>query len=289
MSACSRKPKFAARICAVSFLTLQKISIWVMMILSSPASSTRRNAGSEVVKVLKTHLPKVINELLCEPTVDDVLDHMHRDLREIGVEDFGVFRFTYEGLPLEKWLLGARVEKGKVARHVHKGELQASPVYRHCKKVLEPFFWYDTPHEAYDSQRFKRAREDGVPEALVVPVPGPKGAIGVGWFGSATNSRSELHKHRFTIQVICIAGFYRLKDLVAPPEEPTQGRLSKREREVLRLVAEACRLRRSETSSASQIGLSIGTSARRWIGYTRRTAFKLSCSPCRRVLSLFDR
>jgi hypothetical protein len=31
----------------------------------------------------------------------------------------------------------------------------------------------------------------------------------VGWFGSATNSRSELHKHRFTIQVICIAGFYR--------------------------------------------------------------------------------
>ena len=52
---------------------LQKIRIWVMMILSSPASSTRRNAGSEAVKVLKTHLPKVINELLCEPTVDDVL------------------------------------------------------------------------------------------------------------------------------------------------------------------------------------------------------------------------
>jgi hypothetical protein len=31
-------------------------------------------------------------------------------------------------------------------------------VYRHCKKVLEPFFWYDTPHEAYDAERFKRAR-----------------------------------------------------------------------------------------------------------------------------------
>ena len=92
------------------------------------------------MKVLKTHLPKVINALLCEPTVDDVLDHMHRDLREIGVEDFGVFRFTYEGLPLEKWLLGARVEKGKVARHVHKGELQASPVFRHCQEALEPFF-----------------------------------------------------------------------------------------------------------------------------------------------------
>src|SRR5262245_14758710 len=89
-----------------------------MMILSSPASSTRRNAGSEAVKVLKTHLPKVINELLCEPTVDDVLNHMHRDLREIGVEDFGVFRFTYEGL-IEKWLLGAIIGKGKLLRHVY--------------------------------------------------------------------------------------------------------------------------------------------------------------------------
>jgi len=207
-----------------------------MMILSSPAS-TRRNAGSEAVKVLKTHLPKVINELLCEPTVDDVLDHMQRDLREIDVEDFGVFRFTYEGLPLEKWLLGARVKKGKIARHVYKGELQASPVFRHCKEALEPFFWYDTPHEPYDDERFKRAREDGVPEALVVPVPGPKGSIGVGWFGSATNNRSELLKHRFTIQVICMAGFYRLKDLVAPAEEPTQSRLSKREREILVGVA----------------------------------------------------
>ena len=59
----------------------------------------------------------------------------------------------------------------------------------------------------------------------------------MGWFGSATNSRSDLHKHRFTIQVICMAGFYRLKDLVAPPEEPTQWRLTKREREILVGVA----------------------------------------------------
>ena len=42
------------------------------------------------MKVLKTHLTKVINELLLEPTVDDVLDHMRRDLREVGVEDFGI-------------------------------------------------------------------------------------------------------------------------------------------------------------------------------------------------------
>jgi len=209
-----------------------------MMILSSPASSTRRNAGSEAVKVLKTHLPKVINGLLCEPTVDDVLDHMRRDLREVGVDAFGVFRFTYEGLPLEKWILGVS-SPGMFAKHVYKGDFHDGPVVRHCGRVVEPFFWYDTPPvDAKDAERFRRAKQEGVPEALVVPVPGPKGAVGVGWFASATNSRTELFKYLFVIETICIAGFYRLKDLVAPPEEPAQGRLSKREREVLRLVAE---------------------------------------------------
>jgi hypothetical protein len=113
-----------------------------MLILGSPtaggqlelsgASSTRRNAGNEAMKVLKTHLPKVINELLCEPTVDDVLDHMRRDLREVGVDAFGVFRFTYEGLPLEKWILGKRAPQ-MFAKHVYKGDFHDSPVFRHRK------------------------------------------------------------------------------------------------------------------------------------------------------------
>jgi LuxR family transcriptional regulator, quorum-sensing system regulator BjaR1 len=190
------------------------------------------------MKVLKTHLPKVINELLLEQTVDDVLDRMKRDLREVGVEHFGIFRFTYAGLPLEKWRLGKRAPQ-MFEKHVYKGDFHDSPVSRHCRRVVEPFFWYDTPPlDAPDVERFKRAKEAGVPEALVVPVPGPRGAIGIGWFASATNSRVELLKHLFAIETVCIAGFYRLKDLVAPPEEPPQGRLSKREQEILGRVAE---------------------------------------------------
>ena len=86
------------------------------------------------MKVLKTHLTKVINELLSEPTVEDVLDHMRRDLREVGVEDFGIFRFTYEGLPLEKWMLGARRPE-LFAKHVYKGDFYDSPVVRHCGQI----------------------------------------------------------------------------------------------------------------------------------------------------------
>ena len=123
------------------------------------------------------------------------------------------------------------------------GRLNASPLgtsatfTQHGLVAARISSWFPVFLASYDAERFKRAREDGVPEALVVPIPGPKGAIGVGWFGSATNSRSDLHKHRFTIQVICMAGFYRLKDLVAPPEEPTQWRLTKREQEILVRIA----------------------------------------------------
>ena len=160
---------------------------------------------------------------------------MQRDLREIGVEDFGVFRFTSEGLPLEKWLLGARVEKGKFARHIHKGELQASPVFRYCKEALEPFFWCDTPHEPYDAERFKRAREDGVPEALVVPIPGPKGAIGVGWFGSArtaapscTSIASPFRSSALQASIASKTSFLLLKSLLNRDSAKESGRFSLR-------------------------------------------------------------
>ena len=70
---------------------------------------------------------------------------MHRDLREIGVEDFGVFRFTYEGLPLEKWLLGARVEKGKVARQLSYAWRFGQPVRNSSvlpgATVKSPMYW----------------------------------------------------------------------------------------------------------------------------------------------------
>ena len=84
------------------------------MILSSPASSTRRNAGKEDVKVLKTHLPKVINELLSEPTVDGVLDHMQRDLREIGVEDFGNSALPTRACHSKSGYWGQELRKGSL-------------------------------------------------------------------------------------------------------------------------------------------------------------------------------
>jgi hypothetical protein len=48
----------------VTLATPQKISIWVMMIVSSPASSTRRNAGSEagrpvVVRAVKSPMHRL--------------------------------------------------------------------------------------------------------------------------------------------------------------------------------------------------------------------------------------
>ena len=60
-----------------------------------------------------------------------------------------------------------------------------------------------------------------------------------------------------------MAGFYRLKDLVAPPEEANQWRLTKREREILVGVAEGM----SSEEIGDMLHLSeptvIGTSSKR--------------------------
>ena len=83
-----------------------------MMILSSPASSTRRNAGKEDVKVLEPS-PEGYQQAAQAPQ-SMAFSTTCSGTAEIGVELFGVFRFTYEGLPLEKSLWGQELRKGSL-------------------------------------------------------------------------------------------------------------------------------------------------------------------------------
>ena len=93
---------------------LQKIRIWVMMILSSPASSTRRNAGSEAVKVLKTHLPKVINELLCEPASMTFSTTCNGTCERSASKTFGVFRLPTRACHSKSGYWGQELRKGRL-------------------------------------------------------------------------------------------------------------------------------------------------------------------------------
>lgn len=118
----------------------------------------------------------------------------------------------------------------------------------HSKRVVEPFFWYDAPHdpeqEPHQSAMVARAKEFGIPEALVVPVPGPRGCFGTIWMGGR-GDRVELQQNRLVIQAVGLAGFHRLLELNEHTAS-THPLLSKRGREILAWVAEG--------KSAAEIG-----------------------------------
>ena len=147
---------------------------------------------------------------------------------------------------------------------MHSGELQGSPVFRHCKEAIEPFLVATLLTSPTTPRGLSWLGRMVFQEALVGSRSRPEGRDWSGLVSAVpTNSRCELYKHRFAIQVICIAGFYRLKDLVAPPEEPTQSRLSKRERRFSVEFPKACRLKRWEHAPYSQTEPLIGTSSKR--------------------------
>jgi DNA-binding CsgD family transcriptional regulator len=195
-------------------------------------------------------LPKVVDRILHEETPKAVIDLVRKALREVGVEHFCLIRFPRPDEPFEVSILGMSMPTAWVENYKFHKSQDVDPGIQHSREVVQPFFWYDAPaEEPRQIELVKRAREMGIPDALVVPVPGPRGSIGTMWMGGG--SRSELHTNRLVIQAIGLAGFYRLQELSNPVEH---HQLTKREQEILALVAEG--------KSAADIGSVLHLSAR---------------------------
>jgi DNA-binding CsgD family transcriptional regulator len=195
-------------------------------------------------------LPAIVDRILREKEPRAVIDHLQKALREVGVAHFCLIRFPRPEQRFEMSIVGMSMPTAWVENYKFHRSQYIDPGIQHSRKVVQPFFWYDAPaQEPLQVEMVKRAREMGIPDALVIPVPGPRGSIGTMWMGG--ESRSELHTNRLVIQAIGLAGFYRLQEL-SDPAEPHQ--LTKREQEVLNLVAEG--------KSAAEIGSGLHLSAR---------------------------
>ena len=159
---------------------------------------------------------------------------MHKVLREIGVEHFALMRFAHSGEPLDKWVIGYRAPPKWIEAYMHRDDPNADPIVKHSKETVEPFFWFDV----FDEGRARRARGMHLPEGLVIPVPGRYGCVGTMWMGGCT--RENLQKSKLAIQAIGLSCYYHLqRHCDKEPDPPvTTSKLSKRERDVLDLVAD---------------------------------------------------
>ena len=139
---------------------------------------------------MRYRLPKVVDCILHEKTSKAVLDHMRKDLREVGVEHFCLIRFPRPDEPFEVSVVGMHMPTAWVENYKFHNSQYIDPGIQHSRKVVQPFFWYDAPAQKPPQiEMLKRAREMGIPEALVMPVPGPMGSIGTMWMRG--KSRSE--------------------------------------------------------------------------------------------------
>jgi DNA-binding CsgD family transcriptional regulator len=177
-------------------------------------------------------LQEIVDRLLREPTPQSMLDHLHRVLREVHVEHFALLKFSHPGDDVEDWLVGLRAPPKWIEAYQYRDDPSRDPVIAHSRTTIEPFFWSDVLTE----ERKRRARAMHIPDAIVIPVPGAYGNVGVMWMGG--RCREQLAQYKIIIQAIALACYYHLKRHRDPEPDPPTSMLTRREREVLDLVSD---------------------------------------------------
>ena len=160
-------------------------------------------------------LQEIVDRLLREPTPQSMLDHLHRVLREVHVEHFALLKFSHPGDDVEDWLVGLRAPPKWIEAYQYRDDPSRDPVIAHSRTTIEPFFWSDVLTE----ERKRRARAMHIPDAIVIPVPGAYGNVGVMWMGG--RCREQLAQYKIIIQAIALACYYHLKRHRDPETRPT--------------------------------------------------------------------
>jgi DNA-binding CsgD family transcriptional regulator len=116
--------------------------------------------------------------------------------------------------------------------------VSVDPSIRHCKKVVLPFSYRDAPYDATREPRavevVNRARDFGVCNGFIFPIPGPIGSIGDMWVGGTDDPLSK--GDELAVQMLALYAFYKIQQLIHP-KAGAKVKLSEREREVLTWVA----------------------------------------------------
>jgi LuxR family quorum sensing-dependent transcriptional regulator len=197
---------------------------------------------------------------------DALTDTIRRALGQFGIEFFAFLTLPRRSENFEDAALAVHEPPELLRAFSEEQYIHISPAIRHCRRTVQPFAWKGAP---YDRERETRAAEVvdlvtdfGLSNAIMVPIPGPRGCQGGVWLAGRSLELTALHMP--VVHLMALYAFDRLR-ILASKMPDASPKLTPREREVLTWVAMG--------KSAWEIGEILGI-AKRTIDEHTQTAMK---------------
>jgi LuxR family quorum sensing-dependent transcriptional regulator len=185
-------------------------------------------------------------------TAGCVLESMARTLSGIGIDLFCMNVLPFPGQQFEEVLLASKLPPDWLDLYIANGYVDHDPSLRHGKRVVHPYDWKDAPFDSAHEPRMlevvQRARDFGIENGFVVPIPGPAGNVGNVWMGGHNIEIPDCHKP--SLHLMALYAFAQVQRLTGKVRQT--GMLSNREREILTWIAAG----RSVAEISELLGLS---------------------------------
>ena len=166
-----------------------------------------------------------------------IVDALHRALAREGVRFFCFSFLPQPGESFQDVVLANRWPQDWLSLYVAENYVQDDPAIRYCRRVAQPFEWsaapFDPMREPRAAEIVERAKDFGLADGYVTPVPSPSGSLGSVWVAGqhAFGARAKA-----AIHLTSLYAFDRLRALNAPSSR-SKSSLTTREREVLSWIA----------------------------------------------------
>jgi LuxR family quorum sensing-dependent transcriptional regulator len=171
-------------------------------------------------------------------TPQEVFAALKTALNFAGLRHFCLNLFPQPGAPFSDLILTCEVPPAWLELYLREDFAAVDPSIRHCRRVVMPFAYSDTPYDPHKEPRaaevVRRARDFGVADGTLIPITGPTGCIGDLWVGGKDESFRPTDIP--AIHILALYAFHKVQQLMHPAACTTAD-LSGREREVLKWVA----------------------------------------------------
>jgi|SRR5215470_5433225 len=224
-------------------------------------------------------LLSVIERIDQASTTEAVLEIFENAIAEFGAHYFGIHFLPRPEDRLEDVSMAWRVPQEWRDLYSRENFCQIDPAIRHARRTVLPFDWASAPYnpetEPQMGEVIERARDLNVHKSITVPIPSPRGIIGV--VGAAGPDFDERDAYKPVVHSIALHAFHRLEQLIGRRLR-RNARLTERECEVLAWV--------SEGKTAWDIGCILSVSQRTVEWHLRKAYKKLGATNRVQALAL---